>query len=161
MAKPNWLEELVESYFRLDGYITQLHVRFPEMDRELDLLAFNDKKFVIIEVENNVYDNRKYYEKIVGKFEVFRKITDTPKYRHVAKGKKRRLLFVGGMGSDEGYNHLAQLLKKKGIELMDKEDLYKGLLKKIESLRKWPYPADDPSRILYDLKLYKLLRTAS
>jgi len=159
MAKPNWMEELAENWFKIRGYHTELHVRVPPVSRELDLLAFNDDEFVMIELQMNVSNRKKTAEYLAEKFTDFDKIPDNPKYANIASKLKIRRIFISDAKRD-----FADLLRKDNIEYLYKEDLYLKILKSIEPYvanERWPFPDDSPVRMLYDLALWGFINAGA
>jgi hypothetical protein len=157
MAKPNWLEELTENWFKIRGYHTELHVRVPPISRELDLLAFNDGEFVMVELQMNVSNKKETAEYLSEKFTDFNAIPYNPKYAKISNGLKVRRLFVSDAKQD-----FADLIKVYNIEYLHKEDLYLEILKTIEPYvanERWPFPDDLPLRMLFDLALWGIINT--
>jgi len=157
MAKPNWLEELAENWFRMRGYITQLHVRIPKFGRyELDLLAFNSNEFWIVDLQTYLGEKGAYRKEASGLAHKFKFYIDgfrtTPPYSNLFKSRKLKCLFVAG-----GNLQFKNLIAKHGIDFMEMEEFLGEILKEVQKYaikQRWPFPSDDISRLLYELVLY-------
>lgn len=164
MARPNWLEELAENLFRMEGYVTQVHVPAPKTTarlgpaRMLDVVAFNDREFVMVELQT--YVTRADAARAIKKFADFDAIPNCATYKAVAKGKKIRKIFIGGAGSQTAID-FAKMVKAHNIEFIEKGDFYRHMIDLIRPLvtaTSWPYPDEFLARILYDMVDYEFIK---
>jgi SHS2 domain-containing protein len=156
----NWLEELAENWFRMRGYITQLNVRIPSFGRrELDLLAFNDDEFWIVDLQTFVGEKgsiKEEVESLKQRFDVYEKgLRNTAPYKDLIKNRSLKRMFIAEGISDE---FLKEVQKgSMNIECTDMEDFLRNILqevKKYSDSRKWPFSEADLSRLLYELLSY-------
>jgi hypothetical protein len=164
MARPNWLEELAENLFRMKGYVTQMHVPAPKAAtrrgpaRILDLLAFDDKEFVMVELQT--YVTRGDIDRAIEKFADFDRIPSSPEYKASSKGKKTRKILIGGTTGNTATD-LTKLLRAHNVEFIEKEEFYQqiiGLIRPLVDRGIWPYPDEFLTRILYDMVDYELIK---
>ena len=131
MAKPNWLEELAENWFRMRDYVTQMHVPAPKIKtrrgppRILDLIAFNDKEFVMVELQTSV--TKADAKRAIQKFKDFNEIPNSALYRRVSSGKSLRRIFIG-RATDGAAADFARSVEAHGIEFIEREDFYKQII---------------------------------
>jgi len=160
MAKPNWLEELAENWFRMREYITQLHVRVTEFGRrELDLLAFNDEEFLMIDLQTYLGERgsmKAEATSLIKRFKIYDKLLTIPPYKGVSKGKKIRRLFIAG-----GNVTFRNLIKNSNIEFMPMEGFLDKVLQEIRKhaeRKRWPFSPKDISRLLWELIAYEFIK---
>lgn len=154
----NWLEELAENWFRMRGYMTQLHVRIPKFGRrELDLLAFDEKEFVMVDLKTYLVSGiEKEANELIKRFNIYEQLPTTPPYSSVAKNKKLKRLFIA-----TGKRGFKKLIANSGIDFMPMEDFLHEVLKEVEKYavkERWPFSSDDISRLLYELSSYELIK---
>lgn len=163
MPKPNWLEELAENWFRMNGYITQLHVRVADFGRrELDLLAFNDEEFVMVDLQTYLGERgsaTSEAKELVRRFKIYDKLLRTPPYKDVSRSKRLRRIFISGVGERQ-LSDFKNLVTEAGIEFMPMEDFIKRVLyevRKYAKIQRWPFSPNDISRLLYELIRYEFI----
>ena len=154
----NWLEELAENWFRMRGYMTQLHVRIPKFGRrELDLLAFDEKEFVMVDLKTYLVSGiEKEANELIKRFNIYEQLPTTSPYSSVAKNKKLKRLFIA-----TGKRGFQKLIANSGIDFMPMEDFLHEVLKEVEKYaakERWPFSSDDISRLLYELSSYELIK---
>ena len=166
MAKPNWLEELAENWFRMRGYITQLHVRIPEFGRlELDLLAFNDEEFAIIDLQTYVGEKgsvKVEATNLIKRFKTYDELLKISPYKDVSKNKKLKRLFIAEAPARRALAlEFKNLIEKSGIEFMPMEEFLPKVLHEVDKYshkKRWPLSHYDISRLLYELAQYELIK---
>lgn len=139
------------------GYITQLHIRVAGFGRrELDLLAFNDEEFVMIDLQTYLGERgsaRNEAKRLVQRFRVYNKLLEIPPYKNVSKNKKVRRLFISGIGERQLVVFKSSI-SGTGIEFMPMEDFVHEVLhevRKYADKERWPFSPNDISRLLYEL----------
>ena len=164
MARPNWFEELAENWFRMKGYLTQMHVPAPKVTKRrgpariLDLVAFNDQEFIMVELQT--YVTRADAKRAIEKFADFNRIPSSASYKGTSKDKKIRRIFIGGATGNMATG-FARLVRTHDIEFIEKKEFYKqiiGLIKPLADKQSWPYPDEFLARILYDMIDYELIK---
>ena len=160
MAKVNWLEELAENWFRMRGYVTQLHVRIPKFRRrELDLLAFNDDEFVMVDLQTYLGERgtwKSEADELIRRFRIYEQLCTTSPYSSLAKNKEIKRLFITA-----GSRDFKKLIASSGIDLMPMEDFIREVLQEVKKFtikQRWPFSSDDISRLLYELLSYEFIK---
>ena len=135
------------------GYVTVLHLRIPKSRRELDLLAFNENEFVIVDLQAYLGERgsrKKEARELVKRFKAYELgLCNTSPYSSLLRNKKLRRLFI-----TEGNSDFKDLIADSGIEFMQMENFVREVLcevKKYADLERWPFQTDDISRLLWQL----------
>jgi len=164
MAKPNWLEELAENWFRIRKYITQLHVRVPVFGRlELDLLAFNDEELLLVDLQTYIGERGTVNNeagRVIKSFRIYDRLLKTPPYESLARGRKIQRLFIAG-GTANAYREFKSCTKNSGIVFMPIEDFISAVVHEIRpyvAAQRWPFPSDDISRLMYQLIAFDFIK---
>jgi len=129
----NWLEELAENWFRMRGYLTQLNIRIPSFGKhELDLLAFNDKEFWIVDMQTYVGERgsvKNEAKLLKQRFKIYEKgLRETPPYKNLVKNKSLKRMFVAG-GINDALSKEAQ-----NIECVDMKDFLNNILREVKKI---------------------------
>ena len=159
MPKANWLEELAENWFRMRGYVTQLHIRIPKSRRELDLLTFNDDEIVMVDLQTYLGERgawKNEADELIKRFKIYDRLRTTPPYSSLTKNRKLKRLFITA-----GKREFKKLIANSGIEFIPMEDFIREVLREVNkyvAIQRWPFSSDDISRLLYELLSYEFIK---
>ncbi len=165
-------ESIVATYFQLKGYITSMGKWFWMWDidkhqpgyQDIDVLAINESKTVIISVTSNLDDkvafkkngkvDKEKWEKLMRFFErAQRYLTKTPQYCWlVQEGRSVEKLVVCANWHKKNLMRIRDLLDDEQIKLKTSSEIFDDLQKDLMSVKKQGLKTNEP--IIRFLKLW-------